>query len=1149
MRLRSLSLERFGHFTDHTYDFGTANSGSDFHIIYGPNEAGKSTTMEAVLRLFYGFPTRESYAFKHTRPNLMVSGVLDIDNGTLPLTRLSKRNGSLLDPSGAALPETALSAHLAGLSEDDYRKLLCLDDETIERGGEEIAQARGDIGRLLFSAAAGVADLSSVLDGVQTQAKTLWKKGASKTRIAELKRTLKQVTAEIRDHDVSASAWRGLKRARTQAEEAEHEARTLRNALHSKVALVAAQSRAIPLLLKIDGHIERLAPFAAYPDHLSFDPEVLVDMMREDIRLTSEVQRLSHEINTLTSELEQLERAPDLLGLGEQLEAMSPLKARYDTAKADVDRRQAQVDLEVRAMRRAAQDLGVAADIDPTELVVSAPQLAAFEAARQTLRDATHVQEAETQGVIELQSRLDQAQQLVEQISASDSDPQTTGVDAILARHDADTLATLMSKAQLALDTAQQEVARTLGRLSFDGAGRDGLPPCATSPIKAQRWADTHADLRRKIDHINGEYADQTANIAAMKARSDQVIAAGQLIADAEAQTLLSTRDTLWHSHKSELNQGSAEQFERAMHSLDGAMRLRVEQARDLGELRQIETALAEAEARAEHLATRLAEASEQKSALEQEVAQAAAQSGIHSEIEPAEWLDWVQRHALASDAVLALEQVKSTYGPDLNRAEALCAELGSYLDLSAPSFETVLSAARALAQDERDAAAARGKARDHLETVASEHKRRAATRDLARDAVKQAQEHWHSLVQATFGASLNADTLRHSLEPLRLLRAHDDKRADGEQRVKAMLADQAKFREEINALAVDHSLSVGASAAETFASLSDKAILAQASEEKATRLSKTREAAQTQLQKHKDRLQAMAQERQVLAQEFPAGATDTSLEALRQITAQAHQVIADRHSLSDLELSLVAELGVTDVQAARDMLAGASLADLEADANALRTDLESAEVALTAATEARVTATQALQEVTGGVEIAALSERKTTLELELEEAALEYLELTLGHRLAEEAIRRYRDSHRSGMMTATERCFRTLTNGAYERLDTQPDGSGEVLMAVDAAGQSKQVADMSKGTRFQLYLALRAAAHEQLVSQGTRLPFFCDDIFETFDEERTSAACKVMEQIGQNGQAIYLTHHRHVVEIALKVCAVPPRIHTIGPK
>ena len=45
-------------------------------------------------------------------------------------------------------------------------------------------------------------------------------------------------------------------------------------------------------------------------------------------------------------------------------------------------------------------------------------------------------------------------------------------------------------------------------------------------------------------------------------------------------------------------------------------------------------------------------------------------------------------------------------------------------------------------------------------------------------------------------------------------------------------------------------------------------------------------------------------------------------------------------------------------------------------------------------------------------------------------------------------------------------------------------------LLAFDAHGTAKRVAEMSKGTRFQLYLALRAAAHPQMV-RTRRLPAF----------------------------------------------------------
>jgi len=148
-------------------------------------------------------------------------------------------------------------------------------------------------------------------------------------------------------------------------------------------------------------------------------------------------------------------------------------------------------------------------------------------------------------------------------------------------------------------------------------------------------------------------------------------------------------------------------------------------------------------------------------------------------------------------------------------------------------------------------------------------------------------------------------------------------------------------------------------------------------------------------------------------------------------------------------------------------------------------------------------------------------------------------VERHFGLRLAEEAIRRYRDKHRNEMMDATKRAFSDLTNDAYQKLLTQPDGSSEILLAVDTNGSPKQIGDISKGTRFQLYLGLRAATYEQMVSQGVQLPFFCDEVFETFDEEHTRAACRLMKRISRSGQAIYLSHHRHVVEIAKDVCDV----------
>lgn len=55
MRLNALDITRYGKFTDHVIDFAKPVAGEpDLHIIYGPNEAGKSTAFAAFLDLLFG---------------------------------------------------------------------------------------------------------------------------------------------------------------------------------------------------------------------------------------------------------------------------------------------------------------------------------------------------------------------------------------------------------------------------------------------------------------------------------------------------------------------------------------------------------------------------------------------------------------------------------------------------------------------------------------------------------------------------------------------------------------------------------------------------------------------------------------------------------------------------------------------------------------------------------------------------------------------------------------------------------------------------------------------------------------------------------------------------------------------------------------
>ena len=413
MRLRRLDLGFFGHFVDKSFDFGPRpKNGSDFHIIYGPNEAGKTTTMEGFLRLLYGFDHREKYAFKHQRANLKVSGVLEIDTIAHRFTRLPSRANSLLNAAGEPVPETTLQGPLAGLSQDDYRKLLCLDDATIEDGGDEIANSQGDIGRLLFSAAAGVSDLSDVLEQVEKRAADFYRKGGSKSTFAGLKRQLDDLNTQIKEHDVTPALFRRLKQDFDTAQTAEtllHDER--RTKLHAQTRLQSL-ANALPLLAQITGLELALAATAHYPETLDIDPETLVTMLATRGKLIADQERLTGAITDGTLARAAIAEQPDLLRALHDLGQMHELKARFGAAESDLPKRRKQIDEALGDMRRALAEIGIETTGTPDDYVLPDPALSALETRLQTLGEAETVLKSALSEQATAQTRHEDAQRI-----------------------------------------------------------------------------------------------------------------------------------------------------------------------------------------------------------------------------------------------------------------------------------------------------------------------------------------------------------------------------------------------------------------------------------------------------------------------------------------------------------------------------------------------------------------------------------------------------------------------------------------------------------------------------------------------------------------------------------------------------------------
>jgi uncharacterized protein YhaN len=257
----------------------------------------------------------------------------------------------------------------------------------------------------------------------------------------------------------------------------------------------------------------------------------------------------------------------------------------------------------------------------------------------------------------------------------------------------------------------------------------------------------------------------------------------------------------------------------------------------------------------------------------------------------------------------------------------------------------------------------------------------------------------------------------------------------------------------------------------------------------------------------------------QTVDPDLPPAEALTLLQARDALREERARLEEERRALGDGLDPDALEAEEADADPARSAALADAVEEAEAEASRRSEALGAAKGALQAA-EARDGMARALQA------------RATLIETLREEARAQAARL-IGLRAARDALRRLREASRGPMLEDAQAAFRRLTCGEWDRLEPEPDRKGEPVLKALRAGRAHAVDELSTGTRAQLYLALRVAGYRRFLSENGPLPFVTDDIHETFDEGRVTAALDLAAEMGADGQMIVFTHHAHVMEIA----------------
>jgi uncharacterized protein YhaN len=170
MRIEKLFLSAFGPFTDRELDF--AATPANFHLIYGPNEAGKSSALRAMGDLRFGIHPRSTDDFIHEYSRILLGGVFANTTGervTLARRKGNKQTLLFADPGdgrpigGAAVASAIEHALTGGLDRRQFEVMFGIDHERLREGGKLLLSADGELGSALFEASAGTRGVTALL--------------------------------------------------------------------------------------------------------------------------------------------------------------------------------------------------------------------------------------------------------------------------------------------------------------------------------------------------------------------------------------------------------------------------------------------------------------------------------------------------------------------------------------------------------------------------------------------------------------------------------------------------------------------------------------------------------------------------------------------------------------------------------------------------------------------------------------------------------------------------------------------------------------------------------------------------------------------------------------------------------------------------
>ena len=399
MRLRRLHLTGFGHFNDVDLPENGAGLSPRLTVIHGPNEAGKSTLLDFIRTVLFGFAVRE----RDRRYQPLAGGrhggrleLLDDDDQAYVIERYAGRGGGTLTVSaedGRPLEPLTLQRVLGHASAPLFNNVFAFNLDQLR---DVTALQEAGVTDSIYSAGVGAAGLTQALAQFDSSRRQIYLPSGKKQPVAQTLSALISVEEELAASAALASQYGKLQAEREATDQALTDADASRGVAQQERAraerLRSAWSDWVTLR-ELERELAQLPPRPEFP---SDAPTRLENAETNLAGVSTRLEEARAELSRCRSAAATVQFNAEFLGDQAEIETLRRKRDAFTDSLDDLPERRAEVQELEQEVEQDVRALGRAWNADRVDRFdTSAPvrkelaQIgAAYSAATQSAREA-----------------------------------------------------------------------------------------------------------------------------------------------------------------------------------------------------------------------------------------------------------------------------------------------------------------------------------------------------------------------------------------------------------------------------------------------------------------------------------------------------------------------------------------------------------------------------------------------------------------------------------------------------------------------------------------------------------------------------------------------------------------------------------------